>query len=279
MFKITKQLFGIIFVIAISVNSFAAYIPKEAEDYNVEVSKGNVTGAATFEKYGKNSDIDTASGEDIWHAGAVFTGHPTGSAEILEISSDDANDTSAGTGARTVRVYNLLDGTGAAVADQDVTLNGTSWVDVHASNTYYRGGSRIRVLTAGSGGVNAGEITLRHKTTTANIFAVMPAGNNQTAVAAFTVPLGKNLEIDCLSARMGRASGAAGSAVMRFFARPNGGVYNAVINPTITDASPYSNNSTIWVFEERTDLKWNCESVSDNNTIISAEFSGRLVDN
>ncbi len=251
-----------------------------SKDYLIEITKRNIPRHTFFDKYGKNADIDTGSTpEDIWGGGGVFTGHPTGSAEILEIRSDDTNDTSAGTGARTVRVYNLLDGTGAEATYQDVILNGTSWVDVHASNTYYRGGSRMKILTAGSGGVNAGEITLRHKTTTTNIFAVMPIGNNQTAIAAYTVPLAKTLYITRLNAQMARASGAAGSATMRFCARPYGGVYNTIRNPEISNGCPYNwGQAGAFVFEARTDLKWNCNNVSDNNTIISAEFDGFLVD-
>ncbi len=250
------------------------------EDFLIKIAEADsvISTRTSFDKYGKNADIDTGSTpEDVWGGGGIYTGHPTGSAEILELFSSDTNDTSAGTGARTIRVYNLLDGTGAEATDQDVILNGTTAVDVHASNTYYRGGTRMKILTAGTGGENAGNITLRHKTTTANIFAVMPIGNNQTAIATYTVPLGKTLYITRLDARMARASGAAGSATMRFCARPHGGVYNTVKNPEISHAAPYVwGNSGAYVFEARTDLKWNCDQVSDNNTIISAEFEGYL---
>jgi len=249
-------------------------------DYKFRVARGEVPGAIIFTKYGKNIDIDTGTvPQDVWNGVGIYTGFPLGSSEILEIFSSDAADTSAGTGARTVKIYNLIDSTGAEADPITVTLAGTTPVDVHTSSLYYRGGSRMRVLTAGSSGFNEGELTLRHKTTTANIFAVMPSVNNQTAIAAYTVPLGKTLYIDSVNARIGRASGAAGSAVMRLLARPYGGVFNAVINPEVTTEGPYHNDATWFTFSERTDIKWNCADVSDSNTIISAEFNGLLVNN
>ncbi len=255
-----------------------AYLP-DAEPYALSVIKGNISGTTIFEKFGRNGDIDTGTAEDVWHGGGDYTGFPTGSAEIMEIASSDANDTAAGTGARTVRIYGLLDGTGAAVADQDVTLNGTSYVDVHASNTYYRGGARIKVLTAGSGGENAGTLTLRHKTTTANIFAVMPATMNQTAVAAWTVPLGQTLYISRISIQMARANGAAGSAHVSIRSRPDGAVFNTTVSPEVTDSHGYEfANNGFFTFAARTDIKARVESVSDNNTIVTAEFGGFLVD-
>lgn len=250
-------------------------------NYQLEVAKGNIAGSASFEKFGRNSDIDIATTpEDIWNGGGDYTGFPTGSAEIMEVFSSDANDTAAGTGARTIRVYNLLDGTGAEASAQDVILNGTTPVDVHATNTYYRGATRVKVLTAGTGGENAGTITIRHKTTTANVFAVMPPGLNQTAIAAYTVPLGKTLYISRVNFQMGRASGANGSALMSFRNRPDGGVFNTTQLPTITNQSAYTLADNGWLtFGERTDIKVRCETVSDNSTIITAEFAGILVDN
>lgn len=250
------------------------------QDFKLEVAKGNISGHAIFEKFGKNPDIDTGSiPEDIWNGGGLYTGQPTGAAETMEIFSSSANDTAAGTGARTVRIFNLLDGTGAAVSDVDVTLNGTTPVSLGAG-TYYRGGSRIKVLTTGSGGSNAGTITLRHTTTTSNIFAVMPVGLNQTSIAAYTVPLGKTLYIDRIEFQLGRANGSAGQAEMSFRNRPHGADtgYNSAVAPSITNSSSYRLMDTQLTFPARTDIICRCDDVSDNNSIITAEFSGILVD-
>lgn len=247
-------------------------------DWEVEVARGNVSGWAVFEKYGKNPDIDTGP-EDIWNGGETFTGFPTGAAETMEIFSSSANDTSAGTGARTVTIYNLLDDTGAQLADVTVSLNGTSPVSLGAQ-AYYRGGTRIRVITAGSTGSNEGTITLRHTTTTTNIFAVMPIGANQTAIAAYTVPLGKTLYLNRFSTQMSRANGLAGSALVSFRVRPHGETFQAAVFPQITDSQNYTTGvKGIFAVAARTDIKVTCDSVSDANTTVTADFGGYLIDN
>ena len=250
------------------------------KNYNLEVAKGNIPGTTNFEQFGRNSDIDTGSDpEDIWNGSGDYTGFPTGSAETLEVRSNNGNDTSAGTGARTLTVYNLLDSTGAELDPVTVSLNGTSWVSL-GPQAYYRGGTRIKVLTAGSDGENRGKITLRHTTTTSNIFAVMPEGMNQTAIAAYTVPLGKTLYIQRIDFQMARANGSPGSAKMTLRNRPHGGVFNTTVAPEVSHAQSYKfENNGFYKYEERTDIKARCEQVSDNNTIISAEFNGVLVDN
>lgn len=243
----------------------------------LEIAKGNIAGHSIVDVFGRNPDIGTATDpEDVWGGGGDYTGFPTGSAETMEIASSSANDTSAGTGARTVRVSGLIDGSGAAVADQDVTLNGTSQVSLGAG-TYIRA-SKIVVLTAGSGGENAGTLTLRHTTTTANIFAVMPVSANHTHIAVYTVPLATTLYLFALSMDMARASGAAGSASVSLRIRPNGGVFQSELTPEITNSKSFNESNFPHVIEALSDVKIRVDSVSDNATIVSAHFDGILVD-
>ena len=76
------------------------------------------------------------------------------------MASSNANDTSAGTGARTVKItyYTLSAGTVAGPFTETVTLNGTSNVNTVATNICYI--EKLEVVTVGSGGVNAGTISL-----------------------------------------------------------------------------------------------------------------------
>lgn len=246
-------------------------------NFQLEVAKSNVVNHALFEKHGKNPDIDTGD-EDIWNGGGDYTGFPTGAAETMEIVSSSGNDTAAGTGARTATISNLLDGTGASVADVTVTLNGTTPVSLGAG-TYTRA-SRVVVDTAGSTGSNEGTLTLRHTTTTSNIFAVMPVGANQTNILAYTVPLGKTLYLTRVNFQLSRASGAAGSADVSLRARPSGGVFNSIIAPTITNSLGYTFENNGWQkFEAETDIKGRIDSISDANTIVSGDWGGILIDN
>jgi hypothetical protein len=106
----------------------------------------------------------------------------------------------------------------------------------------------------------------------------MPIDRNQTAIAAYTVPLWKTLFIKRINIQMARANWWSWSANMTFRDRPNWGVFNTVIWPEITNSSNYKfENNWYYVFLERTDIKVRCESVSANNTIITADFSGFLI--
>tara|TARA_R110000803_G_scaffold210685_4_gene283235 strand:- start:5494 stop:6573 length:1080 start_codon:yes stop_codon:yes gene_type:complete len=88
------------------------------------------------------------------------------------------------TGCSVIRIANALDGNWAE-AYEYVILNGVTGVDT--VGTYLRC-STVKCIGALN---NVGAITARQKTTTANIFAVLPAGYNSTMMAAFTVPAGE----------------------------------------------------------------------------------------
>ncbi len=247
-------------------------------DVYFEAALGNVVGIEDFHQFGKNPDIDTAAPEDVWNGGLTYTGHPTGAAETMEIFSSSVNDVAAGSGALTVEISHLLDGTGAESPAITVTLNGTTPVSLGAL-TYYRC-TKVKVLTAGATGSNEGTLTLRHTSTTANIFCVMPIGANETTIFAYTVPLGKTLVISAGSVQMARASGAAGSATISFRARPNGGVYNTIVSPEISHGSGFTvNGKNYMVFTARTDIKLRVDDVSDNDTIVTGNIRGLLIKN
>lgn len=248
----------------------------QGKEFKLRVAQDLVPGTTIFEKYGKNPDIATGP-EDLWNGGGLFTGFPTGAAETMEIFSGSGDDTILGDGARTVRIMNLLDADGAVSPDVDVELNGATPVVISAI-PYFRGGSRIKVLTAGNDGDNAGALTLRHTVSTANIFAVLPVNRNQTAIGAFTVPLGKTLFMDRASMSMVRSAAAAASGETTFRARPQGGVFNAIFSPTISTSQDWKFEDDGWIeFAALTDIKMRAESVTAQ-AIVAGEFSGLLVD-
>lgn len=136
----------------------------------------------------------------------------------------------------------------------------------------------MKVLTAGDDGENAGTLTLRHTVTTANIFAVLPIDRNQTAIGAFTVPLGKTLFMDRATMSMVRSAAAAASAETTFRARPQGGVFNAIFSPTISTSQSWIFEDDGWIeFAALTDIKMRAESTTAE-AVVAGEFSGLLVD-
>jgi len=133
--------------------------------------------------FGLNQDVDLAAEEDIWDGGGTYTGFDSASFETVEVFSSDANDTAAGTGARTVTIFGV---TGiSTLSSETLTLNGVTAVEGSVSWLHVY---RVVVTSAGSGGSNAGVITCRHTTTTTTVFSQMIAGYNESQVAAFLVP-------------------------------------------------------------------------------------------
>ena len=236
--------------------------------------------SSQIDKFGRTSGI--AAGDtphDIWNGSGLYTGFPD-VAETMEIFSDSADDTLLGTGAQTITIGNLRDIDGNDMPDVIVELNGTTAVSL-GSQEYYRS-SRTRVKTVGSGGVNAGNITLRHTTTTANIFSVMPTGLCTTTLMAYTVPLGKTLYIRKGVVPLARAIAADGSANISIRVKEHGAnkPFVAKRNIEITTANPYRFPSAgYFIVTERSDFKITVESVSSTGSIIAAEYDAYLVDN
>ena len=105
------------------------------------------------------------------------------------LKSSSANDTAAGTGARTISlIYFDVNGNGPFF--ETVTLNGTTAVNTVNTNICFI--EDILVLTVGSGGVNAGTISLYSTTAGGGtVIGSIAAGDNGTFWAHHYVPLGK----------------------------------------------------------------------------------------
>lgn len=156
-------------------------------NFGVEVSRGNVEGYSWFIVDGTNQNIGTTE-ESLWEEGGIYVA--PFSASTMTVSSDDANDTSAGTGLRTVLIEGL--DTNYEVISETITLNGTSGVTT--SNSYLRV-RRMTGETAGSTDINTGIIYIGTGTITsgkpANVFNLIPKDSGISKTAAYTVPTGK----------------------------------------------------------------------------------------
>ena len=159
-------------------------------DFPTRVVTGDVAGWTAIRKFGSADSIGTSQ---VVVASAKTYQTPT-TAQALEILSSDANDTSAGTGARTVTVQGL--GSDWTETSETVTMNGTSAVALSTSFTRV-----FRMFVAGSGtyassaaSSHAGTITLRASgggDTWAAIGLIGGIGVGQTEIGAYTVPAGK----------------------------------------------------------------------------------------
>lgn len=170
-----------------TIRSDADAIIARTVESEIAIATGLFDGFSIVNKLGENPDVDSGTTpEDIWEGGGVYTGFPTSGAETLEVFSSSASDTAAGAGARTLRLIGL--DADWNVQSETVTLNGTTPVTTVGT---YRRCHTAAILTSGSAtAFNVGTITIRHSTTTANVFQTMLPGKNQTNSSGYTVPLG-----------------------------------------------------------------------------------------
>jgi hypothetical protein len=244
-------------------------------DFGLEVSKGNVSGTTNDNKFGYNADVDTGSTpEDIWGQGGIWVAPTT--ARLHNIKSSNVNDTSAGTGLRTVSITGL--NASYVVTTETVTMNGTT--DVATVNSYVII-HRMVGLTAGSGGTNAGTITATAQTD-ATITCSIEIGFGQSQFAILQIPAGYTAYITKVRSRMNQTT-ASSTAQCVLFIKPFGGIFNAKTNLGLNNSGSSSveidrTHSPI-VVSEKSIIKITCISVSNNNTSIEASWDYYLVAN
>lgn len=153
---------------------------------------GSGPGLSYFNLSGNNGAITTTF-EPLWPESEAYT-FLTANMSSPYIASSSANDTAAGTGARTVKIYGV--DSSFALQSETLSLNGQTSVNLVNS---YMSINFMEVLTAGSGGKNAGVIRVGTGTNTAGVPAVvhghLATGFNQSQSAIYTVPANKTLLI------------------------------------------------------------------------------------
>ena len=184
---------------------------------------GVVPGVQYFRLEGWNEAITTTF-EVVWGESSAYT-PLTAAMSTPYIASSSANDTSAGTGARTVRIKGMT--TAFARFTEDLTMNGQTSVNLVTTNVLLV--DSIEVLTAGSGVLNAGVIRVGTGTNTSGVPAVVhqhlqvssataiPAagagGGNITKCFMYGVPANKTLLMRNISYGSVFATAAAGMDV------------------------------------------------------------------
>ena len=174
------------------------------EPFELQVARGQITMHSAITVFGYNPDVDTSE-ESIWPDGGTIP-HPT-VASVLKISSTSANDTSAGTGARTIAIFGL-DANYNEVSES-VLLDGQNPVNTGYSYLYI---NRFYVTSVGSGGENAGNINAGTGVVTAGVPAVLydiiATGYNNRTTAHYCVPAGYTGYLTTGVITTGQASGS-----------------------------------------------------------------------
>lgn len=233
------------------------------------LAKNLISGVSYVNKVGNNEDVDTAAAEDIWHGGGIYTGFPTGSPEEIQVFSSNAADTG------TLTFTYLATSTSTAWQTATVTLNGTT--AVNTGITAYR----VHTAFYNSGAAstfNAGDITVRHRTTTANVFLVVPTGRSNSQAAVYTMPYGSTGYIKRIFAQVTPTN--AGNAKMSLYIRAPGAGPRLRRPFSCSDSRSYEDIPYAGLaIPQMSDIALRCLTASANNLDIIAGFDIVVVQN
>jgi hypothetical protein len=237
-------------------------------DYNARVALGEEVGSTVWNKFGYNSDVDTGT-EVIASWGGTFT--PTTTARTLSIVSTSTNDTSGGTGARSVVVYGV--NANRVAQTVVVTMNGTTPV---VTTETWLGVNRLAIYLSGSGQVNAGTITAT-ATTDLTIQGQVPAGDGTSQQCIFFIQEGHTALAEWLTVNFVRfGSGTEPQITIK------GWVYSAVSGSKYEVVRMYLDGAIDYTAQllppipfpigEKSVFWLECNTTRDN-TSIAARFS------
>lgn len=235
-----------------------------------DVANGIVPGRANVTVFGYVAGVTGASLPiNIWDGNTL---RPVAFAnESLQVRSDNANDTAAGTGARTVLIVGLDSNFNEII--QVITLNGVTPVAVPTQlmrrNTFV-------VLSAGSNRANVGNIIL--ETTAAALRDRISAGKSIQRSAHYTVKTGHSLWLQNFVFTMAKAGGAEATAHITPIIVQNNGVDLTALEATYLRA----NNTFIipsgFAVGEKTMIHYRIDSVSQDGFDVGFGATGILTD-
>lgn len=168
-------------------------------DPNLVIGADQLRGVSHVNKFGHNSCVAACTIEDVWDLGGTYVYPTTG--RIHDLVSTSTCDASCGIGAFTIEICGL--DINFNEINETITLNGTC--NVPTVNAYYRV-NRMKIVTAGTNGYNVGQITATAQTdgSVSAVILAGQAGGNQTHMAIYTGPAGKETFITHIYAGIGR---------------------------------------------------------------------------
>lgn len=243
-----------------------------SEPFDLQVARGQIPGHKPLFKFGNNSTVGDSL-ETIWAEGGLYS--YLSAATVLKVSSSSADDTSAGTGARTVQLsgldadYNEI--------NETVTLNGQT--AVNTTKEFLRI-NRMIVRSAGTGGGNAGVIYAGTGAVTAgvpaNVYASVNgiSGSNQSLMALWTVPAGYTAYLFQYDISNGTTSNTPAVCKLILAVRPYGEVFQSKDVKSLTTGMHVEQSfATPQKITEKSDIEVRAESSSAS---VSFDISAAL---
>lgn len=221
-----------------------------SEPFELQVARGQIAYHKTIFKFGFNPDVDDSL-ETVWAEGGLY--NYLSAASVLKVSSSSTADTSAGTGARTVKLFGL--DADYNEIDEVITLNGQT--SVNTTQEFLRI-NRMLILSAGSGGTNAGVVYSGTGTVTsgvpANKYATVAVGEGQTLMALWTVPATYTAYLYQTDITVATSQNNK-YATVNFVARPFGEVFQVKDKFVKSEGGHSQEYTSPLKFEEKTDLE------------------------
>lgn len=252
--------------------------PTQTIDLLTRVARGSIPGITDWRMnaYGGL----TTTHLPLWHEGTAYT-FLQANMSSPTVSSSSANDTAAGTGARTVRVSGV--NASFVRVTEDVTMNGTTAVALVKS---YMTIDSMIVLTAGSGLTNAGNIYAGTGLLTAGkptvVHARMSIGTTSTypgniaQQSWYATPA--NVSLYITSIRCGGPSATASGNVLKLDISTNLGLLKNVLHEGFSNPGEFNREFKQPIaIPPKTQLIFSALA-SAGGPIASLQASGFLVD-
>lgn len=251
--------------------------------YEQQVSRGEIAGASSIFVYGYLREMDQNVNETLQYQGGLMQ-YPSSAATVF-VSSANTNDTSSGTGVRTLLLEGL-DGDYKAVSET-ITMNGQTQVE--SSKSYIRL-FKITSVTVGSGGKNAGDIYVATTGASSGVptgttYLVMESDDisaiNTSQAAVYTVPAGHTLYIDLVQFKGSARSTVSGFGFATIATRTSGAdkpfvdIIEHSLRAMLLDI-PFPNYLKL---EEKSDIELRCFTTNSDAKDMGGNFTGLLLEN
>ena len=188
------------------------------EPFELQVARGQITGHSVILVSGTLPTLGSTQAT-VWNPGGIYVYPAT--AQVMVVASTSANDTSAGTGARTVVVQGL--DANSNQIEETVTLNGQTGVST--TNSFLRV-THMYLATTGTGLAAAGTISVGTGTVTAGVPAVVYLNylaRSGATSAIWTVPAGYTAYITAIQSSSGNATAGQWTNFGLYIASSQGG--------------------------------------------------------
>jgi len=241
-------------------------------EQNINIARGLIRGASVVHKFGRNPNVGGAP-ETIWMYGGTYT-YLT-SASTIYVSGADAEDSAAGTGARTVTVQGL----DANYNEIEETLT----VDGAVSTKSFLRVFRAFVASAGSLQTNKDNVLVSTGasgggTVLADIGTVglgTTFGLGQTQLALYTIPAGKTGYLCNWNLGIGAYNDAA-TATLYTREIGNGLIFRTRDIMDVPGGLHQRTYTVPFVLPEKTDIE--IRAIATTGTTVSSAFDIILYD-